>query len=63
LVWGAAERYEVPVMAFAPKPCRSSGVAERHPGLRLIIDHMGLSSALRGKPLDGAVDDLVKLRG
>ena len=31
-------------------------IAERHPGLRLIIDHMGLSSALRGKPLDAAVD-------
>jgi predicted TIM-barrel fold metal-dependent hydrolase len=36
-------------------------VAERHPGLRLIIDHMGLNSVLRGKPLDPAVDNVVKL--
>src|SRR5882724_10831837 len=60
--WDAAERYDVPVMAFAPQAVPKLGeVAERHPGLRLIIDHMGLSSALRGKPLDGAVEDLLKL--
>jgi predicted TIM-barrel fold metal-dependent hydrolase len=61
-LWDAAERYDVPVMAFAPQAVPKLGeIAERHPGLRLIIDHMGLSSALRGKPLDGAVDALLKL--
>jgi predicted TIM-barrel fold metal-dependent hydrolase len=60
--WDAAERYDVPVMAFAPHAVPKLGaIAERHPGLRLIIDHMGLSSALRGKPLDAAVDSLLKL--
>ena len=60
--WDAAERYNVPVMAFAPEAVPKLGeVAEHHPGLRLIVDHMGLSSALRGKPLDGAIDNLVKL--
>ncbi|HEU5464610.1 MAG TPA: amidohydrolase family protein [Candidatus Binatia bacterium] len=60
--WDAAERYDVPVMAFAPHAVLKLGeVAERHPGLRLIIDHMGLSSALKGKPLDGAVENLLKL--
>jgi L-fuconolactonase len=60
--WDAAERYDVPVMALAPQAVPKLGeVAERHPGLRLIIDHMGLSSALRGKPLDGAVENLLKL--
>ena len=60
--WDAAERHDVPVMAFAPQAVPKLGeIAERHPGLRLIIDHMGLSSALRGKPLDGAVDNLLKL--
>jgi predicted TIM-barrel fold metal-dependent hydrolase len=60
--WEAAERYDVPVMAFAPHAVLKLGeVAERHPGLRLIVDHMGLSSALKGKPLDGAVDNLLKL--
>lgn len=60
--WDAAERYNVPVMIFAPEAVPKLGeVAERHPGLRLIVDHMGLSSALRGKLLDGAIDNLVKL--
>jgi L-fuconolactonase len=60
--WDAAERYEVPVMAFAPHAVLKLGeISQRHPGLRLIIDHMGLSTALRGKPLDGAVDNLCKL--
>ena len=60
--WDAAERYHVPVMAFAPHAVPKLGeIAERHPGLRLTIDHMGLSTALRGKPLGPAVDTLVKL--
>ena len=60
--WDATERYDVPVMAFAPQAVLKLGeIAERHPGLRVIIDHMGLSTALKGKPLDGAVDNLCKL--
>jgi L-fuconolactonase len=59
--WDAAERYDVPVMTFAPQDVEKLGpVAERHPGLRLIIDHMGLNSELKGKPLDPAVDQLLK---
>jgi L-fuconolactonase len=59
--WDAAERYDVPVMAFAPQDVEKLGpAAERHPGLRLIIDHMGLNSELKGKPLDPAVDQLLK---
>jgi predicted TIM-barrel fold metal-dependent hydrolase len=60
--WAAAERYDIPVMAFAPGAMAKLGaIAERHPGLRLIIDHMGLSTALRGKPLDSAVDQVIKM--
>ena len=60
--WDAAERYGVPVMAFAPHAVAKLGaIAERHPGLRLIADHLGLSSALRGKLLDAAVDNVIKL--
>jgi predicted TIM-barrel fold metal-dependent hydrolase len=60
--WESAERYDVPVMAFAPEAVSKLGeIAERHPGLRLTVDHMGLSSALRGKSLGPAVDNLVKL--
>ncbi len=60
--WDAAERYDVPVMAMAPNDVPKLGeIAERHPGLRLIIDHMGLNSVLRGKPLDASVDNVIKL--
>jgi predicted TIM-barrel fold metal-dependent hydrolase len=60
--WDAAERYDIPVMVFAPHAAWKLGeIAEHHPGLRLIVDHMSLSSALRGKPLDAAIDNLVKL--
>ncbi|HXK28726.1 MAG TPA: amidohydrolase family protein [Candidatus Binatia bacterium] len=60
--WDAAERYDVPVMAFAPNAVPKLGaIAERHPGLRMVIDHLGLSSALRGKTLEPAVDEVIKL--
>ena len=60
--WDAAERYGVPVMAFAPQAVPKLGeIAERHPGLRLIIDHAGLSTALKGKPLGPAIENVVKL--
>lgn len=60
--WDAAERYDIPVMALAPNDVPKLGeVAERHPGLRLIVDHMGLNSVLRGKPLGPAVDTVIKL--
>jgi L-fuconolactonase len=60
--WDAAERYDVPVMAFAPHAVSKLGeIAERHPRLRLIVDHMGLSSELKGKPLGSAVDNVIKL--
>ena len=61
-LWEAAERYDVPVMAYAPHAVAKLGeVAERHPGLRLIVDHMGLNAALRGKSLEPAVDNVIKL--
>ena len=49
-------------MAFAPGAVPKLGaVAERHSELRMIIDHMGLSTALRGKPLDSAVNEVIKM--
>lgn len=61
-LWEAAERYDVPVMAFAPHAVPKLGdIAERHPGLRLIVDHMGLSSALRGQSLEPAISNTLKL--
>lgn len=60
--WDAAEQHDIPVMAFAPHAVPKLGaIAEGHPGLRMIIDHMGLSTALRGKPLDAAVDQVIRM--
>jgi len=60
--WAAAERHGVPVMAFAPHAVAKLGaVAVRHPGLKLIIDHMGLSMGMKGKAQEPAVDTLIEL--
>jgi predicted TIM-barrel fold metal-dependent hydrolase len=61
-LWQEAERYDIPVMTLAQGQVPQLGeIAERHPALRLIVDHMGLNSVLRGKPLGPSVDDVVKL--
>lgn len=40
--WAAAERNDIPVMVLAPSLLSEfDRIAERHPGLRLILDHMG----------------------
>jgi len=41
--WSACERLDVPVALFAPDNLLEAvRVLERHPGLRLILDHLGL---------------------
>ena len=41
-LWGAAEKYGVPLMVHAPERLPVLGeIAQGHPGLTLIIDHMG----------------------
>jgi len=43
--WPAAEAAGVPIMLFAPDAPEAIGkIAQAHPGLRLIIDHMGLAT-------------------
>jgi len=55
--WAAAERYDIPIMLFVPFAIHKvAEIAERHPGLRLIVDHMGLNSRLRGQPLSPVVE-------
>ena len=62
-VWPAAEKAGLPIMflasgklpAFAP-------IAERHPQLTLIIDHMGLTLEIaRNKMIPGAIDQAAAL--
>lgn len=58
--WAETERYDVPVMVFAPFAVAKIGeIAERHPGLRLIVDHMGLNVRWKGKALGPGVDLLL----
>ena len=41
--WPAAEHHGIPVMVFAPDwPDEIREIAINHPGLTLIVDHMGL---------------------
>jgi predicted TIM-barrel fold metal-dependent hydrolase len=42
--WPAAEKHGIPVMVFAPgKDAAIRAVAENHPKLRIVVDHMGLA--------------------
>jgi predicted TIM-barrel fold metal-dependent hydrolase len=44
--WPEAERHGIPVMVHAPERLAEIGaIAERHPGLRIIVDHMGFARA------------------
>jgi len=59
--WAECERYDIPVMIFAPFVVAKIGaIAERHPGLRVIVDHMGLNVQWKGKDLGPGVDVLLK---
>jgi predicted TIM-barrel fold metal-dependent hydrolase len=59
-VWGAAEQAGIPLMVLAHHAYAHliDAVAARHPGLRLVMDHLGLDS---GKKDEAAFHDLDKL--
>ena len=64
--WPAAEKAGLPVMFLAVGAvARFARIAERHPQLTLIIDHMGLNSSSRGNRVTespaAAVDQAVAL--
>jgi predicted TIM-barrel fold metal-dependent hydrolase len=61
--WPAAEKANLPVMFLTTGQTPLFGaIAERHPRLALIIDHMGVSSeAVRNKKLAEAIDQSVAL--
>ena len=57
--WSACERYDIPVMIFAPFAVKKIGeIAEHHPGLRVIVDHLGLNVQWKGKDLSPGIDVL-----
>jgi predicted TIM-barrel fold metal-dependent hydrolase len=61
--WPAAEKAGIPVMFLTTRQTLwFAGIAERHPQLTLIIDHMGVSSeTLRNKKLPEAIAQSVAL--
>ena len=61
--WPAAEKAGLPVMFLAPNNIpKFAPIAERHPGLRLIIDHMSLMQEIaQERRIGRAIDDVVAL--
>lgn len=61
-IWPAAERAGLPVMVLAPGLLpRIKEVAEKHPRLRLVIDHMGAMRHAKGKDAFAHLPDLLAL--
>jgi len=61
--WAAAETAELPVMCFAPGRTSLFGpIAEQHPQLTLIIDHMGLTASMvEDNKIDEAIGQTIAL--
>jgi len=60
--WSALERLGIPLMALAPGLMKEIGdLARRHPGLTIIIDHMGRKSALRDEDAFADLEELLAL--
>jgi predicted TIM-barrel fold metal-dependent hydrolase len=61
--WAAAEKANVPVYVFTPYQTAKVGpIAERHPQLTLILDHMGLTQAMaKDNTVGAAIDEAVAL--
>ncbi len=60
--WPAAERAGLPVMVYVPGLVkRLDAVAERHPGLRLIVDHLALPLGSRDDAAFATFDEVLAL--
>jgi predicted TIM-barrel fold metal-dependent hydrolase len=60
--WPAAERLGIPVMLNAPTlQAEIAAIAVRHPGLRLVLDHMGREKGMRDETLLEAVEQTLPL--
>jgi predicted TIM-barrel fold metal-dependent hydrolase len=62
-VWSAAERLGIPIMLLAHHRHAHliDGVAARHPGLRLVMDHLGLKNGDKDETAFAELDKLLAL--
>src|SRR5262249_41324432 len=61
-LWSAAERAGIPMMvSVSGQLAAVDRIAERHPGLKLVIDHMGLRSGTKGEQAFAGVPELCGL--
>jgi predicted TIM-barrel fold metal-dependent hydrolase len=60
--WSAAEENHIPLYLHVPNLVPKVGpIAERHPELRLTIDHLGMTGSVPQEDIDPTIDELVKL--
>jgi predicted TIM-barrel fold metal-dependent hydrolase len=61
--WSAAEKAGIPVMFFAAGHVSAfDKIATKHPGLTLIIDHMGINAGIaKKKEIPAAIDQVVAM--
>ena len=61
--WPVAERAEIPLMILAPHSLLHliDEVAERHPGLSMIMDHLSIPSRTKDDPAFAGLDHLLAL--
>jgi predicted TIM-barrel fold metal-dependent hydrolase len=61
-LWPAAERLGIPIMVHAPHFRKKLGeIADKHPGLRLILDHMGLGRETRDEKVGPELAETIAL--
>jgi len=60
--WAATERLELPLMVYVPgAAAKIAPIAQRHPRLRLIMDHMARPGGLKDDAAFADLDDLLAL--
>jgi L-fuconolactonase len=60
--WGEAEQHRIPVMVHAPERLAVVGkIAERHPALPIIVDHMGFARATMDDETIAGADRMIAL--
>ncbi len=60
--WSGCERLGIPLMIFVPGLLgKVPALAQRHPGLKLILDHMGRRSELKDAACFADLDELLAL--